>query len=240
MLYRKFICFLLFVSLPLAPMLSSAGEVTIEAGADNTLYEDSEGGVSNGSGAIMVAGRTRGEVDSIRRAVMFFDVAGNIPHGAVVESVALHLYLNRGNGGVREMRLHRLLTDWGEGASVKNGGGLGAPAQPGDATWLHTFYSDSFWGGDGGRYVGRVSAMQLVGTPDLEPGETDIPGPYTWKSTDRLIDDVRRWVKNPEKNFGWILVGDESVEQTAKQFVSRESVSTTLRPTLEVTYTLPD
>ena len=237
MLYRKLICSLLFVSLPLIPMLSTADEVPIEAGADNTLYEDSLGNVSNGSGSIMVAGRTNGEVDSIRRAVLFFDVAGNIPHGAVVESVALSLYLNKGNGGAREMRLHRLLTDWGEGASVKDGGGLGATAEPGDATWLHTFYPDAFWGSDGGRYVGRVSASQLVGTAG---GKNDLAGSYTWLSTDRLVDDVRRWVKKPSKNYGWILVGDESVKQTAKQFASRDSVSPDLHPMLEVTYSLPE
>ena len=237
MLYRKLICSLLFISLPLIPMLSTADEVLIVAGADNTLYEDSLGSVSNGSGAIMVAGRTNGEVDSIRRAVLFFDVAGNIPHGAVVESVALSLYLNKGNGGAREMRLHRLLTDWGEGASVKDGGGLGAMAEPGDATWLHTFYPDAFWGSDGGRYVGRVSASQLVGTAG---GNNDLAGSYTWPSTDRLVDDVRRWVKKPSMNYGWILVGDESVKQTAKQFASRESVSPELRPMLEVTYSLPE
>ena len=237
MLYRKLICSLLFVSLPLIPMLSTADEVLIVAGADNTLYEDSLGSVSNGSGAIMVAGRTNGEVDSIRRAVLFFDVAGNIPHGAVVESVALSLYLNKGNGGAREMRLHRLLTDWGEGASVKDGGGLGATAEPGDATWLHTFYPDAFWGPDGGRYVGRVSASQLVGTAG---GDNDLAGSYTWPGTDRLVDDVRRWVKKPSMNHGWILVGDESVKQTAKQFASRESVSLELRPMLEVTYSLPE
>jgi hypothetical protein len=237
MLYRKLICSLLFVSLPLIPMLSTADEVLIVAGADNTLYEDSLGSVSNGSGAIMVAGRTNGEVDSIRRAVLFFDVAGNIPHGAVVESVALSLYLNKGNGGAREMRLHRLLTDWGEGASVKDGGGLGATAEPGDATWLHTFYPDAFWGSDGGRYVGRVSASQLVGTAG---GNNDLAGSYTWPSTDRLVDDVRRWVKKPSMNHGWVLVGDESVKQTAKQFASRESVSPELRPMLEVTYSLPE
>jgi len=237
MLYRKFIYSLLFVFLPMVPIPSSAGEVTIEAGADNTLYEDPEGSVSNGFGAIMVAGRTRGEVDSIRRAVLYFDVS-SIPHGAIVESVALKLYLKRGNGGVREMRLHRLLADWGEGGSVKDGGGLGAPAQPGDATWLHTFYPDSFWGSDGGRYVGRVSASQLVGNPGMDP--SDIPGAYTWESTSRLVDDVRRWVNKPAKNYGWILVGDELVPQTAKQFASREDVSPDLRPTLEVTYTLPE
>jgi hypothetical protein len=237
MLNRKLICSLLFVFLPLIPMLSTADEVLIVAGADNTLYEDSLGSVSNGSGAIMVAGRTNGEVDSIRRAMLFFDVAGNIPHGAVVESVALSLYLNKGNGGAREMRLHRLLTDWGEGASVKDGGGLGATAEPGDATWLHTFYPDAFWGSDGGRYVGRVSASQLVGTAG---GNNDLAGSYTWPSTDRLVDDVRRWVKKPSMNHGWVLVGDESVKQTAKQFASRESVSPELRPMLEVTYSLPE
>lgn len=237
MLYRKFISSLLFASLSMASLLSAAEVMVIEAGADNTLYEDPEGSVSNGSGAIMVAGRTNGEVDSIRRAVLFFDVAGTIPHGAVVESVALILYLNKGNGGIREMRLHRLLADWGEGSSVKDKGGTGAPAQPGDATWLHTFYPDSFWGSDGGRYVGRVSAAQLVGTAG---GGNDDPGPYTWQSTDRLVDDVRRWVKNPAKNYGWILVGDESVPQTAKQLVSRDSVNEAMRPMLEVTYTLSD
>jgi hypothetical protein len=234
--YKNFICSLLLVSLPLAPLLSSAERVSIEAGADNTLYEDTEGSVSNGSGAIMVAGRNNGEVDSIRRAVLYFDVSG-IPYGAIVESVALTLYLNKGNGGVREMRLHRLLADWGEGTSTVDGGGQGAPAQPGDTTWLHTFYPDSFWGPRGGRFVGRVSVTQQVGTAG---GGNDIAGPYTWQSTDRLVDDVRRWLHNPEKNYGWILVGDESVPQTAKQFASHEDVSPELRPVLEVTYSLAE
>jgi len=236
MLYRKFISSLLFASLSLVSMLSVAELLSIEAGADNTLYEDSEGSVSNGSGAIMVAGRNNSEVDSIRRAVLYFDVSG-IPYGASVESVALTLYLNKGNGGVREMRLHRLLTDWGEGASEVNGGGQGAPAQPGDATWLNTFYPDSFWGPKGGRYVGRVSATQLVGIPGAG---NDTAGPYTWQNSDRLVDDVRRWLRDPAKNFGWILLGDESVPQTAKQFASREDVTPGLRPVLEVTYSLTE
>jgi hypothetical protein len=236
MSYKKFTRSLLLASLPLVPLLASAELVSIEANADNTLYEDAEGSVSNGSGAIMVAGRNNAEVDSIRRAVLYFDVSG-IPYGASVESVALTLYLNKGNGGVREMRLHRLLTDWGEGDSEVNGGGQGAPAQPGDATWLNTFYPDSFWGPKGGRYVGRVSATQRVGTA----GEgNDAAGPYTWQNSDRLVDDVRRWLRDPAMNFGWILLGDESVPQTAKQFASREDVSPELRPVLEVTYSLAE
>lgn len=239
MKYRNLVSSLLFVSLQAVPFLSTADSqtVVIEAGADNTLYEDAGGSVSNGSGSIMLTGRINSEVDSIRRAVLYFDVAGSLPHGAVVEAVALRLYLGKGNGGAREVRVHRLLTDWGESASAVNGGGQGAPAEPGDATWEHTFYPDSTWGSDGGRYVGRVSATELVGDDGLS---NDIPGPYVWESTDRLLDDVRRWLRNPAKNHGWVLVGDESVKQTAKRFVSRESNEEDLRPMLEVTYSMPE
>ena len=240
MMFRYLMRFLILLCLQPFFLLSAAASqtVVIEASADNTLYEDAEGDLANGSGAILLAGRINADVDSIRRAVLFFDVAGSLPHGAIVEAVVLKLYLGRGNGGAREVRVHRLLTDWGEGDSTVNGGGLGAPAEPGDATWLHSFYPDGYWGRDGGRYVGRVSAVQRVGNG--MGNETDMQGSYVWESTDRLVDDVRRWLRNPDKNFGWILVGDESVKQTVKRFVSRESVDAAMRPMLEVTYSMPE
>jgi len=239
MMFRYLMRFLMLLWLHSFFLLSATASQTavIEASADSTLYEDAQGNVANGSGSILLAGRINSEVDSIRRAVLFFDVTSELPHGAVVEAVALKLYLGKGNGGQREVRIHRLLTDWGEGDSVVNGGGQGAPAEPGDATWVHAFYPDSIWGPDGGRYVGRVSATQLVGDDGTD---TDIAGSYTWESTDRLVDDVRRWLRNPDKNFGWILVGDESVKQTVKRFVSRESVDAAMRPMLEVTYSMPE
>ena len=48
------------------------------------------------------------------------------------------------------------------------------------------------------------------------------------------------WLKHPEKNFGWILIGDETEPQTAKTFASRENPDETLRPLLEVEYSLPE
>jgi hypothetical protein len=220
------------------PSAAASQTVVIDASADNTLYEDAEGDLANGSGAILLAGRTNAEFDNIRRAVLFFDVSGELPHGAIVEAVTLRLYLERGNGGGRDVRVHRMLADWGEGDSTVNGGGLGAPAEPGDATWLHSFYPDGYWGRDGGRYVGRVSAVQRIGNGIGD--ETDMPGTYVWESTDRLVDDVRRWLRRPATNYGWILVGDESAPQTVKRFFSRESVEPDLRPRLEVTYSLPE
>lgn len=122
--------------------------------------------------------------------------------------------------------LHRLLEDWGEGASASGGGG-GAPAAPGDATWLHTFYPDSYWSREGGQYVGRISASQIVG---------DVVDFYTWGSTKRMVHDVNYWLKHPEKNFGWILIGDESEPQTVMTFASRENSNPDIVPILEVTY----
>jgi hypothetical protein len=235
---KNFLCGFVLTTLSLGPLLAVAESQTllIEAGADNTLYEDPDGAVSNGAGAFMLAGRNNLAQDSIRRAVLYFDVAGQLPHGASVQQASLTLYLERGNGGTRVLNLHRLLSDWGEAGSSVGGGGLGAPAQEGDATWLHSFYPDVFWQRDGGDYIGRVSASQTVGDPGLD---IDSPGLYTWSGT-RLVQDVRRWQRQPEKNFGWILIGDESVGQTAKRFSSRDNTDPDLRPVLEVIYTMPE
>jgi hypothetical protein len=243
MIYKKLLCSLLFVCLQQVPFLSLAASQTIliDAGADNTLYEDADGSVSNGAGAFMLAGRNNQEQDSIRRALLYFDVAGQLPYGAIVEAVYLTLYLERGNGGERMVRLHHLRSDWGEGGSIVLGGGQGAPAQTGDATWLHSFYPDAFWKKEGGDYIGRVSSSQMVGDParGIKPPPIDTPGYYTWGSSSRMVNDVRYWQRHPESNFGWILIGDETESQTVKRFSSRTNTDPAVRPVLEVHYSLP-
>jgi hypothetical protein len=38
-----------------------------------------------------------------------------------------------------------------------------------------------------------------------------------------MVADVQSWLlAGPENNFGWLLLGNETVEGTAKSFVSRE------------------
>jgi hypothetical protein len=123
--------------------------------------------------------------------------------------------------------LHRLLAAWGEGASYASGGG-GDLSGAGDATWIHTFYDDAFWVKSGGHFVARASAAQDVAASDF----------YTWESTRKMVADARRWLAAPQRNFGWILLGDETAPQTAKSFASREEPDPSLRPVLEVTYHL--
>jgi hypothetical protein len=205
-----------------------AGEVVIEAARDATVIEDPDGALANGSGLAFFAGRNNQAENSVRRALIYFDVADVLPDRAVIEAVALELTLVPSNQGPRAIRLYRVLVPWGEGPTSSSGGG-GAPSEPGDVTWLHTFYDDTLWVEPGGQFLGRPSAEAIV----IDPG------PYTWGSTQHMVNDVRLWNESPRMNFGWILLGDETLRQTAKAFASREQSEPDARPRLRITYRLP-
>ena len=205
-----------------------AETVTLEAGRDATLIEDAEGAWANGSGPSFFVGRTAQQRGSIRRGLLYFDVAAVVPRRAIIERVRLTLFAKPANDVEREVRLVRVLADWGEGPSASSGGG-GRPSEPGDATWIHTFFDGETWVRPGGQFLGSASATRTVAGAGL----------YTWDSTNRLVNDVRHWSDAPGRNFGWILIGDETAPQTAKNFGSREDPVPARRPTLEITYRLP-
>jgi hypothetical protein len=192
---------------------------------DNTLYENAEGLISNGSGQNFFVGKTGS--NAIRRGVVTFDIA-RIPAGSRVTGATLTLHMSRepAVGGPETIELHRLLADWGEGASdaLANEGG-GAAASPGDATWIHTFSDALLWSSPGGDFSPNVSASQAV----------DEIGFYSW-SGPALVADVQSWLDSPQANFGWILIGNEGVATTAKRFDTRENIDTSFRPTLSVQY----
>lgn len=201
--------------------------VTLTSQRDNTLYEDPDGSVSNGAGSAMFAGRNSAPADSVRRAVLAFDVAGAIPAGSTIQSVTLALSNSAANVDDAAVSLHRVLSDWGEGTSVASGGGgSGGPAATGDATWLHSHYDTEFWATPGGDFESLISATAIVGGP----------GDYTWTSTSQFVADVQMFLDEPSLNHGWILVGDESAPGTAKKFATREEASAGLHPVLTVTY----
>src|SRR6266508_4604988 len=137
---------------------AAADTVTLVTSKDNTLYQSATGSLSNGIGSYFFAGRTNDGL--IRRGVIAFDVAGStIPPGSTITGVTLTLHLSRTRLSVVSVKLHRLLADWGEGTSnadAQEGGG--APAAPGDATWIHRFYNTVFWGSSGGDFSGTESA----------------------------------------------------------------------------------
>jgi len=216
----------LLLMLSAAP--ATAETLFVEAGRDTTLIEEPDGALANGAGPVFFVGRTNQRQNSVRRGLIYFDVAAALPEHARVESARVILYMSPSNSAPHRIELHRLLSAWGEGASYASGGS-GDFSAPGDATWIHTFYSDAFWVKPGGHFVVRASSSQDVGASAL----------YTWESTHKMVADVRLWLAAPDRNFGWILLGDETTPQNVKSFASREEPDSSLRPILELTYSLP-
>jgi hypothetical protein len=196
--------------------------VTLNPDRDNTLYQHPFGDLSNGAGPSLFAGRTGPTAsNSLRRAVLRFDVASALPPGATVLSAELVLELtNQPGAAVASFSLHRLLADWGEGASNASGaGGGGAPSQTGDATWVHRFYPGTDWTTTGGDYAPSASAVQSV------LGFAS----HTWGPTAQMTADVQGWLDAPASNFGWILIGQEANPHTARRFDSREEARSSRR-----------
>jgi len=195
---------------------------------DSTLVEDPSGALANGSGEAIFSGRINSTSRSIRRALLAFDVATAIPPGSTVTGVRLWLNLSATSTGPVSVRLHRVLTDWGEGTSSSGSGG-GAPAVLGDSTWLHRVYNDLFWMHPGGDFDSMPRGDAIV----------DQAGLYAWESTPELVADVQSWLDHPESVFGWMLLGDETRPQTVKRFDSRETPEEANRPLLEVVFVPP-
>lgn len=196
----------------------------LEAVADTTIFGNQSGdtaydAVSDGSGAniwtsVLASGTTR-------RALIRFDLS-SIPAGSRVVSASLDFFVVRARDE-HNTSLHRVLAAWGEGASNGGDAGVGAPAQPGDATWSHRIWPGTLWSQRGGDFVATVSAVRLVGFG---------PASYTFDSSPALVADVQAWLQAPASNHGWMLIGDDQGIQNAKRLASRQSSTASARPTL--------
>jgi hypothetical protein len=212
---------------------ADAATAVLTPSRDTTMYA----GVptnSNGGGEHVFAGRTSGGggSGSVRRGLMAFDLSP-IPSGSTIHSVTLKLYCTKAAPGSapQTIALHRVTSRWGEG--ITDGGpeeGTGAPAEPGDATWLMRFSgTNTPWGTPGGDFVATASASAVVGAPGLF---------YTWSSPG-LVSEVQGWVSFPLTNQGWLLRGNEAVDTTTRRFASRNNGFEGFWPELTVVYTAP-
>jgi len=57
---------------------------------------------------------------------------------------------------------------------------------------------------------------------------------HAWGSTPETVADAQGWLDDPQGNFGWVLIGDET-----SRFASREHAALSDRPALRVHYTKP-
>ncbi len=223
----------------LSPTALAWSEVVLYPDKDNTLYEtdmdgpDDPNEVSNGAGSFLFAGRTN--LDSgfrLRRGLIHFDLAG-IPPGSHILSAELVLYQSHisPNAFPVTMSLHRALEDWGEGSSDGIGPeGQGAPAQPGDATWFHSFYNTVLWTEAGGVFAPSASAFTTVGLALQD---------YGWNCSPGMVADLQHWLDDSGVNFGWVLLGNEDAGGSARRFNSVNNTEAGSRPRLRLVYRSP-
>ncbi len=203
----------------------SAATVVLAPVKDNTIYSPGTPALSNGIGDSLFAGRT-GQGRTVRTLVAF-SLAGRIPAGAKVDSVALTLRVNTPHSAnAQTVAVHRLLADWGEGLSAApRGEGGGAAATTGDTTWLARFFNTSAWTTAGGDFAPTASSTQLATGSGVD---------VVW-STPALAADVQAWLDQPASDFGWILIAQNEAT-AAVRFSSREGAPI---PSLVVNYTEP-
>ncbi|MDA0799646.1 MAG: DNRLRE domain-containing protein [Chloroflexi bacterium] len=193
--------------------------VTLAPTQDAAIWEGFNT-TANGSGPNLFAGNNnRGRA---RRALLQFDIAGEIPAGATIHSVTLVVNTNKVpmTATIEPFALHPLLASWGEGSSNSGDSGAGIEAREDDVTWTWRKYNYLAWGVEhpGGHFPERASAKTI----------TD-----TWPSTDALVLDVQTWLDDPSANHGWIIIGDENAPQTVRRFDSREGATP---PALTIIY----
>lgn len=234
--------------------------------ADNTLFrydpDDPKAGLySNGSGDFFSAGVTFSR-SQIQRGLIRFDLSDVPAGGSVVPgSVELQLYVVDSPGKDKTPRPFWLVPlgatndMWGEGSSFAKAGvsgqGSGAPAEPGDATWFHTRYDPTlhdpkeefhagargYWDAPGALGDEALDPWTLYGDPH---GVADVAGTYLTLTSDALTNDLMGWLDDPASNFGWIVLGDETIDSkeasTKRAFASREHAQLEFRPRLTFEY----
>lgn len=212
-------CALVALALP-----AQSAVVVLNPSQDATLYQSGTGSLAGGAGPDLFVGATAN--GSLRRALLQFDIAAAVPEGATIDGVSLSLQADKGGApSPVTVELFRLSASWTEGTVVPPGnGGGGGTATTGSATWLHRSFNGSAWASAGGDFApgarGSFSVSSL--------------GPVT-ASSSGLAEDVQGWLNNPAGNFGWAMIGGESLASSAIRFDSSEG---SISPALTINYTI--
>ncbi len=157
------------------------------------------------------------------RGLLRFDLAGQVPVGAAINSVTFTLAVvgePAEPGTPSNFGLHRMLVNWGEGDKSGQPPQLGAPATTGEANWTDRFaFQSSEWAAPGG-----LAGVDFNATPS---GESYVYGvnfsPYFFDTMLGMVGDLQSWLDHPESNFGWMLLSQsEDQNFTARRFGSRE------------------
>jgi len=161
-----------------------------------------------------------------KSVLVWFDVS-SIPTGAVLDEATLELYMtnNRNGGSDKEVAAHRLLKEWAEGT----GEGIdGRAALDDEVCGIWTGRGEE-WTKDGADEPGEDFVAKADDTLEIGAG---IGEWYVWDITEMC----QYWIRNPDENFGAILVEPRPHAATTgtKVFASKENLDPDIRPVLIV------
>jgi hypothetical protein len=162
-----------------------------------------------------------------KSVLVWFDVS-SIPRNAVVNEATLEMYMTSTRNGTndKEVAAHRLLKDWAEGT----GTGIDGRAATNEEVC--------------GRWTG-VDGEEWTTVGADEPGEDFVAEPedtieiggdtgqwYIWDVTEAC----QYWIRNPDENFGLILLEPRPHAQTlgTKVFAAKENSNPDIYPRLIV------
>ena len=207
--------FIGLLSLLVSP--SFADTITLAPTQDASLFAPNGNNASGSSGFLYVGQAAVGP----RRALLQFDIAGNIPAGSTINSVELEMAVTRLGPlaqPTQNFTLQRATVSWGEGASDSgNVGGLGVAAATDDATWTERFFGQSLpWTTVGGDFAAGVSGTVAAPTSLTT---------FSFPSQAGMVADVQNWLDTPSGNFGWMMRGNELTARSARQLSSREGAT---------------
>lgn len=216
-------------------------QLAIGPSQDATIFFNTETQASptaNGAGQSLFVGLINAPPNStngIRRGLIAFDIASAIqtlgvqPFDVQLDSVQLAMLVTKEAAGpnTADISLHRLQSAWTTGASAAGSasGGFNT-ALDHDATWYYASFPNQRWNNAGGDFAPSASATSTVGATTNA----------RWESVGMLAD-VQSWLDRPSENFGWMLVGNETIQQSVKRFASKEALAAANRPRLLVNFT---
>jgi hypothetical protein len=210
-----------------------AETLTVTSALDTMIIKDFPTN-SNGIGPSVFVGDNA--TPAPRLALYEFNLS-SIPANAIISSVQLTLPITIHQGSQRSetIGLFVLTTPWGEGTS-DGGGGSGATATTGDATWFDSDYPGTPWNNPngGGDYLSRTNDSSTQATVSF----TSTAAAYSGGPGSQLVNDVTQWVDGAQANDGWILIGNETLSATAYGFGTKDNSNPALWPELVVNYTV--
>ena len=207
------------------PVTAPAAQVVLTPAADTCVFEAFP--LNNVGGQPSMAAGATANGGGAGRALLRFNVAAQLPAGAIITGARLTLKVVRTPSSPEDstFALHRILADWGEGNKLGN---TGAAASTGEASWLARKAPLTFWSsgglGAGSDYAATPSATAFV----------QGLGGYDFASSAKTTADVQAWLDAPAGNFGWLLLSeDESTDATARRFGTREDPANAPRLTID-------